>query len=46
VVSGTPAIAHRDWLKGATVFETLGDLAKEVRQLRREVERLKKEKTP
>ncbi|MHB8876363.1 MAG: UDP-3-O-(3-hydroxymyristoyl)glucosamine N-acyltransferase [Myxococcaceae bacterium] len=40
VVSGTPATAHKSWLKNAIAFERLSELVKEVRQLRRKVEAL------
>jgi UDP-3-O-[3-hydroxymyristoyl] glucosamine N-acyltransferase len=44
VVSGSPAIPHREWLKASAAMGQLGDLLKEVRALRRRVEMLEKEK--
>ncbi|MDC0708949.1 UDP-3-O-(3-hydroxymyristoyl)glucosamine N-acyltransferase [Stigmatella sp. ncwal1] len=44
VVSGSPAIPHRDWLRASAAAGQLGDLLKEVRALRRRVEMLEKEK--
>jgi UDP-3-O-[3-hydroxymyristoyl] glucosamine N-acyltransferase len=44
IVSGSPAIPHREWLKASAATAQLGDLLKEVRALRRRVEMLEKEK--
>jgi UDP-3-O-[3-hydroxymyristoyl] glucosamine N-acyltransferase len=44
VVSGSPAIPHREWLKASAAVGQLGELLKEVRALRRRVEMLEKEK--
>ncbi|MBF5046330.1 UDP-3-O-(3-hydroxymyristoyl)glucosamine N-acyltransferase [Aggregicoccus sp. 17bor-14] len=44
VVSGSPAIPHRDWLKNVAAQGQLADLTKEVRSLRRRLEQLEKEK--
>jgi UDP-3-O-[3-hydroxymyristoyl] glucosamine N-acyltransferase len=44
VVSGTPAMPHREWLRASAAMGQLGDLLKEVRALRRRVEQLEKEK--
>jgi UDP-3-O-[3-hydroxymyristoyl] glucosamine N-acyltransferase len=44
IVSGSPAVAHREWLKASAAMGQLGDLLKEVRALRRRVESLEKEK--
>jgi UDP-3-O-[3-hydroxymyristoyl] glucosamine N-acyltransferase len=44
VVSGSPAIPHREWLRASAAMGQLGDLLKEVRALRRRVEMLEKEK--
>jgi UDP-3-O-[3-hydroxymyristoyl] glucosamine N-acyltransferase len=44
VVSGSPAIPHREWLRASAAMVQLGDLLKEVRALRRRVEMLEKEK--
>jgi UDP-3-O-[3-hydroxymyristoyl] glucosamine N-acyltransferase len=44
VVSGSPAVPHREWLKNSAALGQLGDLLKEVRALRRRVELLEKEK--
>ena len=40
VVSGTPAIDHRTWLKNSVAYERLAELSKDVRLLRRKVEAL------
>jgi UDP-3-O-[3-hydroxymyristoyl] glucosamine N-acyltransferase len=42
VVSGSPAVPHRDWLRQSAALGQLGDLLKEVRTLRRRVELLEK----
>jgi len=42
-VSGSPAIEHRQWLKNSAAFPQLATLLREVRQLRKEVERLKRQ---
>lgn len=39
-VSGSPAIAHRQWLKNVAAQHQLADLVREVRQLRRQVNEL------
>jgi UDP-3-O-[3-hydroxymyristoyl] glucosamine N-acyltransferase len=44
VVSGSPAIPHREWLRSSAALGQLADLVKEVRTLRRRVEQLEKEK--
>jgi UDP-3-O-[3-hydroxymyristoyl] glucosamine N-acyltransferase len=44
VVSGSPAMPHREWLRASAALSQLGDLVKEVRTLRRRVEQLEKEK--
>jgi len=44
VVSGSPAVPHREWLRASAALSQLGDLVKEVRTLRRRVEQLEKEK--
>jgi UDP-3-O-[3-hydroxymyristoyl] glucosamine N-acyltransferase len=44
IVSGSPAIPHREWLRSSAALSQLGDLVKEVRTLRRRVEQLEKEK--
>jgi UDP-3-O-[3-hydroxymyristoyl] glucosamine N-acyltransferase len=41
IVSGSPAIGHREWLRSTTVFGQLSEMVKELRRLRHEVERLK-----
>lgn len=45
IVSGSPAIPHRDWLKASSAYSQLGELVREVRTLRRRVEALEKEKS-
>jgi UDP-3-O-[3-hydroxymyristoyl] glucosamine N-acyltransferase len=42
VVSGSPAMPHREWLRMSAALGQLGDLLKEVRTLRRRVEMLEK----
>jgi UDP-3-O-[3-hydroxymyristoyl] glucosamine N-acyltransferase len=44
VVSGSPAIDHKAWLKGAASQERLPELFKEMRQLKRRLEALEQEK--
>jgi UDP-3-O-[3-hydroxymyristoyl] glucosamine N-acyltransferase len=44
VVSGSPAIPHRDWLRASAAAGQVADLLKEVRALRKRVEQLEKEK--
>ncbi|SEN22308.1 UDP-3-O-[3-hydroxymyristoyl] glucosamine N-acyltransferase [Stigmatella aurantiaca] len=44
IVSGSPAVPHREWLRASAAVGQLGDLLKEVRALRRRVELLEKEK--
>lgn len=46
VVSGSPAIRNRDWLKASAVFARLPELQRRLRQLETEIERLKAETTP
>ena len=41
VVSGSPTIAHRKWLRSTSVFARLPDMAKELKMLRKEVEYLR-----
>ncbi len=45
IVSGSPAMDHRDWLKLSAAQKDLSDLMKEVRTLRKKVEALEKEGT-
>ena len=40
VVSGTPAIPHRDWLKASLVFSHLPDMRKMIKELEKKVEEL------
>jgi UDP-3-O-[3-hydroxymyristoyl] glucosamine N-acyltransferase len=42
VVSGSPAVPHREWLRSSAALGQLGELLKEVRALRRRVEMLEK----
>ncbi|MCY1021876.1 UDP-3-O-(3-hydroxymyristoyl)glucosamine N-acyltransferase [Pyxidicoccus sp. MSG2] len=44
VVSGSPAVPHRDWLRASAAAGQVADLLKEMRALRRRVETLEKEK--
>jgi UDP-3-O-[3-hydroxymyristoyl] glucosamine N-acyltransferase len=44
VVSGSPAVPHREWLKNVAAQSQLSELMKEVRSLRRRLEQLEKEK--
>lgn len=44
-VSGSPAMDHQRWLRSSVAFEQLGDWVKEVRQLRRRLEKLEKKRT-
>jgi len=44
VVSGSPAVPHREWLKNVAAQGQLSELMKEVRSLRRRLEQLEKEK--
>ncbi len=46
VVSGSPAVPHREWLRASAAAGQMADLLKEVRALRRRVETLEKEKGP
>ncbi len=46
VVSGSPAVAHKEWLRNSAALGGLADLVREVRALRRRVEMLEKEGTP
>jgi len=41
VVSGSPALAHRKWLRSSSVFARLPDMARELSLLRKEVDRLR-----
>jgi UDP-3-O-[3-hydroxymyristoyl] glucosamine N-acyltransferase len=43
-VSGTPAMPHGEWLRASAATKHLGDLAKEVRLLRKRLEALEKER--
>jgi len=43
IVSGSPAIEHRNWLKNSAAFSQLASLMKEVRELRKEIERLRRQ---
>lgn len=40
VVSGTPAIPHRDWLKASVTYAKLPEMRKEIIQMRRQIEEL------
>jgi UDP-3-O-[3-hydroxymyristoyl] glucosamine N-acyltransferase len=44
IVSGAPAMPHREWLKNSAAFARLSDLVKEVRSLRSRVEELEEKK--
>jgi len=44
VLSGSPAIDNRAWLKSTAVFAKLPELQKRIRDLEREIEELKKER--
>ncbi|NVJ25954.1 UDP-3-O-(3-hydroxymyristoyl)glucosamine N-acyltransferase [Myxococcus sp. AM011] len=44
VVSGSPAIAHREWLRASAASGQVADMLKEMRALRRRVEQLEKAK--
>ncbi len=44
VVSGSPAVPHREWLRASAAAGQVADLLKEVRALRRRVEVLEKER--
>jgi UDP-3-O-[3-hydroxymyristoyl] glucosamine N-acyltransferase len=39
-VSGSPAFDHREWLKASAAYAQLGELAREIRRLRRRVDEL------
>jgi UDP-3-O-[3-hydroxymyristoyl] glucosamine N-acyltransferase len=41
-VSGTPAMDHQGWLRSSIAFRHLGDLMKEIRELRTRLETLEK----
>lgn len=41
IVSGAPAIPHRDWLKASMIFAKLPTLRKEVLRMQQEIDRLK-----
>lgn len=43
VVSGSPAVAHREWLRHSAGLSQLADLIKEVRTLKKRVQALEKE---
>ncbi|MGD1075438.1 MAG: UDP-3-O-(3-hydroxymyristoyl)glucosamine N-acyltransferase, partial [Thermodesulfovibrionales bacterium] len=40
VYSGSPAIAHRDWLKASALFARLPELNKKIRELEEKLNRL------
>jgi len=42
IVSGVPAIPHRDWLRASMVFPKLPAMRKEIMRMQQEIERLKK----
>ncbi|QSQ14653.1 UDP-3-O-(3-hydroxymyristoyl)glucosamine N-acyltransferase [Myxococcus landrumensis] len=44
VVSGSPAVPHKEWLRASAAVNQVADLLKEMRALRRRVELLEKEK--
>ncbi|WP_141331711.1 UDP-3-O-(3-hydroxymyristoyl)glucosamine N-acyltransferase [Myxococcus sp. AB025B] len=46
IVSGSPAIPHREWLRASAASGQVADLLKEMRALRKRVEQLEKEKGP
>lgn len=41
IVSGLPAIPHRDWLKASLIFNRLPSLRKEILRMQKEIDRLK-----
>ena len=43
VVSGSPAVAHRDWLRNSAALGQVADLIKEVRTLKKRVQALEQE---
>lgn len=46
VMSGSPAVAHKDWLRNSAAVGQLADLVKEVRALRRRVSELERAQGP
>jgi UDP-3-O-[3-hydroxymyristoyl] glucosamine N-acyltransferase len=40
VMSGTPVIPHREWLKAATTFPKLPEMRKELNRLRQQLQKL------
>jgi len=40
VVAGFPAFSHKKWLRAASIFKKLPDLAKEVRELKKRLEKI------
>ena len=44
VITGTPAIPHKEWLKASKVFEKLPEMRREVNRLKKELAALKDEK--
>ena len=40
IVSGSPAIPHRDWLKASLLFSHLPDMRKTIKELEKKVEEL------
>jgi UDP-3-O-[3-hydroxymyristoyl] glucosamine N-acyltransferase len=40
-ISGTPAVAHKDWLRSVALFDKLADMRRELTQLRKEVAQLR-----
>ncbi|HAM51432.1 MAG TPA: hypothetical protein DCP92_12360 [Nitrospiraceae bacterium] len=42
VYSGSPAIAHRDWLKASVLFARLPELNKKVKELEEKLNRLER----
>ncbi len=46
IVSGSPAMPHREWLRSSAAFAELPALIKEVRALRKRLEALEQEDTP
>ena len=45
IVSGTPAIPHREWLKASLTFPKLPEMRKEIRELEKKVAELEKKLT-
>jgi UDP-3-O-[3-hydroxymyristoyl] glucosamine N-acyltransferase len=46
MVGGTPAIPHKDWLRAASVYAKLPDLAHRLRELERRLAALEEERSP